>query len=479
MKTHRFPLRAATVAVSLGAALVVSGCSSQSGSTRNLQGPSVTGEGGEQQVQINNRAQMLFEDGVKAFDAQRRTKKFNYPQLEAKFNAALSADDRLAEADYNLGVLAERQGKKKDAVAHYQNALRKKPTLRQAAENLAVIAQNSGDTQAAANTYQQILDNFPDDASSRARLAELYRQNGDAERALELARQALIRDPKTLAAHKVMMLSYLDKRQLQMAKLVALRAQKLDESDPELYNTLGLVFLAEGDTVKAQSQFRKAVEARADYQPAHVQLAKLALKSEDYAGAEEHLRAILQNGGRSAEVFVNLGVAYKGMGQYDKAMQAYDEAEKMNPNLGATYMNRGIILQYHKDAPDRALQLYEKYLALANDDAGIGKDSIYRLIDEAKGAVNAREEMKRMEQVSKEEAAREAQQKKIDKDISDRDAKAADRAKAAGGLVDDDATNAVGKEGQSRPASKPAPAKKKASTPVSGDAPSDEPDDTM
>jgi tetratricopeptide (TPR) repeat protein len=74
---------------------------------------------------------------------------------------------------------------------------------------------------AAARTYQDILDRYPDDASARARLAELYRQGGDPERAHDFARQALIREPKTLAAYKVMMLSYLDRKQLSMAKLVA------------------------------------------------------------------------------------------------------------------------------------------------------------------------------------------------------------------------------------------------------------------
>ena len=49
----------------------------------------------------------------------------------------------------------------------------------------------------------------------------------------------------------------------------------------------------------------------------------------------------------------------RAMGQFDKAMQEYDAAEKLNPNLAAIYLNRGLILHRHKDAPEqgaRALQ---------------------------------------------------------------------------------------------------------------------------
>src|SRR5262245_54251742 len=84
--------------------------------------------------QVSNRAKLLFEDAVKAMEAQKKGKAPDYAALERKFQAAAEADDRLAEADYNLGVLAEKQGRKDEAISHYRTALRKKPSLTQAAE---------------------------------------------------------------------------------------------------------------------------------------------------------------------------------------------------------------------------------------------------------------------------------------------------------------------------------------------------------
>jgi tetratricopeptide (TPR) repeat protein len=387
---------------------VLSACSASKEAARGVEvegptsvrGPSAQANAGPQ---ISTRAKLLFEDGVRTMNTQRKNGKLDYAALERKFQAAVDEDANLAEAEFNLGWLAERQGKKDKAIAHYKTALSRKPTLRQAAENLAVIAQNNGDVEGASRIYQNILDNYPDDASSRARLAELYRRNGDHERAMQMAREALMREPKTLTAYKVMMNSYLDRKELSMAKLVALRAIKLDENDPELYQTMGQVHLAENDTAKARLQFKKAVEVRPDYLPAHATLAKLSLQGEDYAGAETHLRRLLQSGLNSAELHLDLGVAYKGLGQYDKALQEYDAAEKLNPQLAAIYLNRGIIFAKHKDAPEKGLEYYEKFMAMAPEsDSNVGA-----LVEDARQMIAAKEEAKRQEEIAKQQAAEE------------------------------------------------------------------------
>lgn len=364
---------------------------------------------------ISTRAKLLFEDAVKAYDSQKKTKIADYSVLEAKFRAAGAEDSKLAEVDYNLGVLAERQGKKDEAIAHYQTALKKKPMLKQAAENLAVIAQNDGRVPEAVRAYESILSAYPDDPSARARLAEIYRLGGDHDRAMEMARLALMRDPKSLTAHKVMMLSYLDLKQVSMARLVALRALKIDENDPELYHTIGLILLAENEPAKAQLQFKRAIEARPDYLPSHVMLAKTALAQENYPGAEEHLRRILQANGKNAEAHLDLGIVYKGQGQYDKALQEYELAEQINPELAAIYLNRGIILHRFKDSPEKGLDNYRKYLLMLGGAVALSADApVFGLMNEAEQIIQAKGDAKRAEEEAKKlELAQKAQQAKM------------------------------------------------------------------
>lgn len=411
------------------AVFALTGCVTTSSSSNSgtgkpvVSGPKVqptSGGSGEVQgevvPQISSKAKLIFDDALKAYDAQKKSgAKIDYPGLEKRFRAAADADPNLAEATYNLGVLADRQGKIKEAVALYKEALAKKPTLRQAAENLGVIAQNNGDEAGATRIYTDILNNYPDDAGSRARLAEIARRKGELDRAIELSREALFRDPKTLQAYKTMMMVYYEQKQFSLARLIALRASKLDESDPEIPYTLGLMNLAEKDPVKARAQFKKAVEARPDFLPAHYQLCSIAFEKEDYQSAEEHLRHILQSNGKNAEALLNLGVAYKGMGQLDKAMATYDEVQKLNGEMPELYLNRGIIIGLKGD-PEKAIQFFKTYIARKGESLP-GDHPVHTLIAEQEAAIQKREEDKRnAAEAAKMEAAALEEAKKIEEE---------------------------------------------------------------
>lgn len=499
-------MRSVIAKAAVVSALALAACTSSSQNVK-VAGPQVA-TGGAQSGQpnangqviphVSTRAKLYFEDGLKAWDAQKRKGRINdYASIEAKFRQAAEEDSHFGEAWYNLGVLSERQGKTDQAVDFYQRALRAKPTLKQASENLAVILQNKGDVAGAVERYQEILAAYPDDASARARLAEIYRQNGDYDRAIELSREALVRDPRSLQAYKVLMLANLDRKQLSMAKLVALRALKIDENDPELYQTIGLILLQENEPAKARLQFAKAAEVRPDYQPAQVMLAKMALAAEDYAGAEEHLRRILQADGKNAQAMVGLGVAYKGQGQFDKAMQAYDAAEKLDPKLASIWFNRAVILGDQKKEHARAIELYKKFITVEGGENSVPAD--HRVFEQIRlneqriakleADKAAAEELKRAEAEALKEAERMEAEAAAAMKAEEDAKKAEEAAKKGGGAA---VQPVAGKEGadvkpavekqKEEPAKteEPKPEPKQVTPPAkSSDEPSDEPADGL
>jgi len=371
----------------------------------------------------NTHAMLLFEDANKAAEAQAKSGNRDDLALERRYQAARDADPSFAEPDYNLGVLAERQGKREQAFAAYRSALQKKPSLKPAAEGLARLTQASGDVPAAIAQWNDIARAFPDDANSRAQLAELYRITGDHEHAQEFARQALIRDPRNLGAYKTMLRSNLDRKQYPMAELVGVRALKISSTDPELLLALGDVQMAKGSPDRAVAQYQKALEAKADYVPARLALARLALKDEDYGAAEKYLAKAVADGGGSAEVHLNLGVAYRGLGQVDKALAEYDAAEKLDPKLAPVYLNRGIVLQRYKDAPDRSLELYKQYVQLSGGESALPPDApVIALRREAEQLVAAKAKAATQEQQTRAlQDAQKLQQQRL------RDAEAAQK----------------------------------------------------
>jgi tetratricopeptide (TPR) repeat protein len=68
-----------------------------------------------------------------------------------------------------------------------------------------------------------------------------------------------------------------------------------------------------------------------------------------------------------ATAFDNRGVAYRRKGDYEHALQDYDQATRLNPDNATAYNNRGIIYRIKGDY-DRAIADYDEAIWLRNGD---------------------------------------------------------------------------------------------------------------
>jgi tetratricopeptide (TPR) repeat protein len=289
------------------------------------------------------RAQRLFEEAVRAEEEQRKAQAPDWSYLERKWRAVLEAAD-VAEAHHNLGVTLEAQGRLADARAAYERARELKPSLRQAAVNLGVVLEKQGEARAAADVYAGCLREFPEDAVARERLAALYLGAGQLDEAWRLAREALVREPRTVGAYKVLARVALQRNDLDLAKLVALRAQKLDAKDPELPFTVGLVLARQGDDAGAQAQLRRALALAEDFLPARHALLESALRKRAWGAVAEHAAAILKRDPSNAAVHLAHGLALRYTGKPDEALAAYDRAERASSGrLSEVHLARGVL----------------------------------------------------------------------------------------------------------------------------------------
>jgi tetratricopeptide (TPR) repeat protein len=357
------------------------------------------------------RAQRLFEEAVRAEEEQRKQKvPPDWRYLEGKWRAVADAAD-LAEARFNLGVALEAQGKLGDARAEYERARELKPSLRQAAVNLGVLLEKQGDARSAAAVYAECVREFPEDAVARERLAALYRTSGQLDEAWRLAREALVREPRTVGAYKVLARVALQRGDLDLAKLIALRAQKLDATDPELPFTVGQVLARQGDEAGAQLHLQKALALGAGFLPARHALLEGALRKQAWGSVAEHAAAILQLDPSNAQVHLAHGLALRYTGKPDEALAAYDRAEKASGDrLAEVHLARGVLLARVRSECEPALaelKLYQTRVGPAAPDGAqvvkLQRECEAQLAENRKAAEAARQ--------LQAEAAREAQEK--------------------------------------------------------------------
>jgi tetratricopeptide (TPR) repeat protein len=76
----------------------------------------------------------------------------------------------------------------------------------------------------------------------------------------------------------------------------------------------------------------------------------------------------------TAAAYNDLGVAYRQQGQFIKARDAYEQAIALDPSHAAAHLNLGILHDLYLREPQRALELYDQYLALTQGpDATVSK----------------------------------------------------------------------------------------------------------
>ena len=73
--------------------------------------------------------------------------------------------------------------------------------------------------------------------------------------------------------------------------------------------------------------------------------------------------AIISSNPRNDGAFVNRGIAYRRLGDFDSAIRDYDEAIRLNPRAADAFNNRGNAFRT-RDEQDRALRDYDEAIRL-------------------------------------------------------------------------------------------------------------------
>ncbi len=153
-----------------------------------------------------------------------------------------------------------------------------------------------------------------------------------------------------------------------------LRAEKIYNNDPFLYNDLGLAYMFKGKNDLAVKQFKKAVALKPDYAPALNNLGNAYMSMGDWDAAIACYQKVVQDllYLTPSRPLSNMGRAYYKKKEYGLAEKYYLEALELKPEflkallgLGQTYikLNR---LQDAVSTLETAVSVYERAVRKAD-----------------------------------------------------------------------------------------------------------------
>jgi len=126
-----------------------------------------------------------------------------------------------------------------------------------------------------------------------------------------------------------------------------------------------------GKDEEAELDFQQIALQYPAYPGALVNLGILYRKHGDLAKSDAQLHAAVQRDANDAQGWCELGVTLRLEGRFHEAVDAYNQAIRVNPDFAPAYRNLAIVLDLYLGDPAAALPVMEHYKELAADDKAV------------------------------------------------------------------------------------------------------------
>jgi tetratricopeptide (TPR) repeat protein len=233
----------------------------------------------------------------------------------------------------NLGNALIREGRVKEAIAQYRQALEVNDDYSEAHNNLGNALAGQGRFDEALAHYRKSLEIQPN-------YAEAYYNLGNLLGRLERFDEAIVQFQRALAITDY----------------------------PEAHNNLGNVLAQRGRFEEALAQYQRALELRPKFADAHWNLGNAYSRRGQMEEALAHLRQAVELKPDFAIAQCDLGVALAKLGQLNEALPCFQKALESKPDLVDAYDGLGTVLS-RLGRHEEALHEYRKALKIAPHDA--------------------------------------------------------------------------------------------------------------
>ena len=198
----------------------------------------------------------------------------------------------------------------------------------------------------------KVLDIDPKDELSRIELVDLLLKTGNAKQAEQQLNTLFKINPNSKNGLEALFKIYIEQKQWQQALQITKQIQSIYSNDALGYYLEGLSYQAEGKFDKSIEPLNLALQKQADAIEPLSQLITgfLALKQSDKAISK--LNDVIKKQPNNAFAYNLLGSVYTQTNQYAQALDAYQQALKINSAWAKPYRNIAVINQLQKKSED-------------------------------------------------------------------------------------------------------------------------------
>jgi tetratricopeptide (TPR) repeat protein len=286
---------------------------------------------------MNDSATSAYNDGVAGVAAGQ------LDVAKQAFTRAAAADPKAYQAEYALGVIADRQGQPDEAIQHYSRALRIQPDYEAAAQGTVNIMLRRGPPDAAVRFIEPIAKQWQRNLYLQAIYADTLVKADRADDAEKVARGALRRDERFVPAIVSLAKASEHRGRDELGDSMLEQAHDIDANYAEVYFLQGKRSQAKGELAQALTAYRKAVELNPDYAEARMALGIQYVASGNYNEALEQFEAEVKLVPTLVAAHVNLGDVYRALKRWQDAKREFDKAMRMQTVLPEAHFDLALL----------------------------------------------------------------------------------------------------------------------------------------
>jgi tetratricopeptide (TPR) repeat protein len=289
----------------------------------------------------------------------------------AQYEEALRLKPDFAEAHNNVGLARLAQpGRLDAAIAQFAEAVRLQPNFAEAHNNLGLAwSAAPGRIAAAIAEYQETIRIRPDFAAAHDNLGLAWStQPGRAKEAIAEFETAVRLEPDFAEAHNNLGLAWSTQPGGEAEAIAQYReALRLKPQFFEAHLNLGLAWSKQpGRAGDAITQYQEALRLRPDSAAAHGNLGAVYSQLGRWPAAIEEDEAAVKLRPAAAKGHLDLGLALAAAGRKSAALAEYDAAHRLDPRLAEAAFYRGVALVEAQRLAE-GIASYEQALAVRPD----------------------------------------------------------------------------------------------------------------